>query len=152
MRPNKGHGRECTRPRQALDIKASLQNTSLPTVKPTSGSLDGNKGPVTVASGNLGDKYKKIANVLEFWLPSKDRAWDCLHRGATMVCKVCNSENLQKLEGELTASLPSLQGLEVPPIYVCQNVLVCMECGFTELVIPTAELLSLKNAKAAPGS
>lgn len=107
---------------------------------------------MTAASGNLRDKHKKIANVLEFWLPSKDRAWDCLHRGAKMVCKVCNSENLQKLEGELTASLPSLQGLEVPPIYVCQNVLVCMECGFTELVIPTAELLSLKKAKAAPGS
>ena len=90
--------------------------------------------------------------MLEFWLTSKGRAWDCLHLGAKMVCKVCNSENLQKLEGELTASLPGLKDLEVPPIYVCQNVLVCMECGFTELVIPTAELLSLKKAKAAPGS
>lgn len=69
-----------------------------------------------------------------------------------MACKVCNSENLQKLEGELTASLPSLKGLEVPPIYVCQSVLVCMDCGFTELVIPSAELQSLKKTKAAPGS
>lgn len=69
-----------------------------------------------------------------------------------MACKVCNSENLQKLEGELTASLPSLKGLEVPPIYVCQSVLVCMDCGFTELVIPSAELQSLKKTRAAPGS
>lgn len=69
-----------------------------------------------------------------------------------MACKLCNSENLQKLEGEFTASLPGLKGLEVPPIYVSQSVLVCMDCGFTELVIPTAELLSLKKAKAAPGS
>jgi len=68
-----------------------------------------------------------------------------------MGCKACNSENLQRLEGELTASLPSLSGLNVPPIYVCQRVLVCLDCGFTELVIPATELLSIKSAKAAPG-
>jgi hypothetical protein len=69
-----------------------------------------------------------------------------------MACKVCKSENLQKLEGELTASLPNLKELEVPPIYVCQSVLVCLDCGFAELVIPTSDLMSLKKAKAAPGS
>jgi hypothetical protein len=67
-----------------------------------------------------------------------------------MGCKACKSENLQRLEGELTASLPTLSGLNVPPIYVCQSVLACMDCGFTELVIPAAELLSLKKAKTAP--
>jgi prolyl-tRNA editing enzyme YbaK/EbsC (Cys-tRNA(Pro) deacylase) len=66
-----------------------------------------------------------------------------------MACKVCNSENLQKLEAELTASLPTPSGLNVPPIYVCKSVLVCLDCGFAELVIPTTELLSLKKAKAA---
>lgn len=69
-----------------------------------------------------------------------------------MACKACNSENLQRLDGELTASLPSLRALKVPPIYVCQSVVVCLDCGFAELVIPTTELRSLKGAKAAPGS
>jgi hypothetical protein len=69
-----------------------------------------------------------------------------------MACRACKSENLQKADGELTVSLPSLKALEVPPIYVCRAVLVCMDCGFTELVIPAAELLSLRKAKAAPGS
>lgn len=55
------------------------------------------------------------------------------------------------MEGELTTSLPSLSGLNVPPIYVCQSVLVCLDCGFTELVIPATDLLSLKRAKATPG-
>jgi prolyl-tRNA editing enzyme YbaK/EbsC (Cys-tRNA(Pro) deacylase) len=68
-----------------------------------------------------------------------------------MACKVCNSQNLQKLEGELTTSLPGLSGLSVPPIYVCQTVLVCLDCGFAELVIPATELLSLKKAKAESG-
>jgi len=69
-----------------------------------------------------------------------------------MACKACHSENLQKLDGELTASLPTLKALKVPPIYVSQNILVCLDCGFAELVIPRTELLSLKNAKAASGS
>jgi hypothetical protein len=77
---------------------------------------------------------------------------NCRHGfGAKMACRVCNSENLQKLEGELTASLPGLKDLKVSPIYVCQNVLVCLDCGFAELVIPTTKLLPLKSAKAAPG-
>jgi len=69
-----------------------------------------------------------------------------------MACKVCNSENLQRLDGELTASLPSLKAVKVPPIYVCQNVVVCLDCGFSELVIPTTDLQALKKAKAASGS
>ena len=69
-----------------------------------------------------------------------------------MACKACNSQNLQRLDGELTASLPSLKALKIPPIYVSQNVVVCLDCGFAELVIPTNELLSLKNAKTASGS
>ena len=64
-----------------------------------------------------------------------------------MGCKVCNSENVQKLEGELTASLPSLKDLKVSPIYACQSVLVCLDCGFTELFIPTTNLAPMKKAK-----
>ena len=69
-----------------------------------------------------------------------------------MTCKVCNSENLQKLDGELTASLPGLKALKVPPLYVCQSVFICLDCGFAELVIPKTELQSVKQAKAASGS
>jgi hypothetical protein len=69
-----------------------------------------------------------------------------------MVCKVCNSENLQKLDGELTASLPNLKAVKVRPIYICESFVVCLDCGFAELVIPTTELQSLNRTKAASGS
>lgn len=69
-----------------------------------------------------------------------------------MACRVCNSENLQKLDAELTASLPNLKALQVPPIYICQSFVVCLDCGFAELVIPTTELQSVKKAKAASGT
>lgn len=72
--------------------------------------------------------------------------------GQKMACKVCKSENTQKFEGELTASLPDLNGLQVPPTYICRSVLVCLDCGFAELVIPTNELQVLKKAKAASAS
>jgi hypothetical protein len=69
-----------------------------------------------------------------------------------MTCKSCHSESVQRLDGELTASLPTLKDLQVTPVYVCQTVFVCLDCGFTELVIPPNELLMLKKAKASSGS
>ena len=84
--------------------------------------------------------------------PDSKAATVCGERGVKMACKVCQSENTQKFEGELTASLPDLRSLRVPPLYVCQSVLVCLDCGFAELVIPPGELQALKKAKAASGS
>ena len=69
-----------------------------------------------------------------------------------MQCKSCKSGNLQKLEGELTASLPGLDAIKVPPVYVCQDVLVCLDCGFAELLIPASQLELLKTKEPAPGS
>jgi hypothetical protein len=69
--------------------------------------------------------------------------------GMKMPCRACKSENLQKFDGELTASLPDPKGVGVPPVYTCQSVLICLDCGFAELVVPTSELHSLKRGKAA---
>jgi hypothetical protein len=66
-----------------------------------------------------------------------------------MVCKICTSANLQRLKGELSASFPELQRATLPPIYVCQDVVVCLDCGFAELVIPAPELERLKNRTSA---
>lgn len=61
-----------------------------------------------------------------------------------MACKNCLSENCQVLTGELSASPRYAKDASFPPIYVCQDVVVCLECGFAELVIPTAELQQLR--------
>lgn len=62
----------------------------------------------------------------------------------SVTCKACGSEQVQKLDGELTASLADLKRLRASPVYVCQGILVCLDCGFAELVIPPSELQSLK--------
>ena len=69
-----------------------------------------------------------------------------------MSCKACKSETLQKLEGELTVSQPSLKALRVSPVYVCGSIVVCLACGFTELVIPARELQLLKKGQSAAGA
>ena len=66
-----------------------------------------------------------------------------------MACKACASANLQKLSGELSASSPDVKGANLPPIYVCQDVVVCLDCGFAELVIPALELEQFKRRNAA---
>jgi len=62
-----------------------------------------------------------------------------------MACRVCKSENLQKLEGELSASFPTVEAISVPPVYICEKVLVCLDCGFAELMVPTRELQLLRK-------
>jgi hypothetical protein len=69
-----------------------------------------------------------------------------------MFCKACRSDNQQRLDGELTLTPPDLKGLKVAPVYVCHDVLVCLDCGFTELVIPAEQLRLLKESKSAMDS
>jgi hypothetical protein len=69
-----------------------------------------------------------------------------------MACKVCASASLQRLKGELSASFPDLKRATLPPIYLCQEVIVCLDCGFAELVIPAPELERLKKGTAATPS
>ena len=68
-----------------------------------------------------------------------------------MPCKACKSENLQKFDGELTASLPDPEHVKSPPLYASQPVLVCLDCGFAELKIPESELPLFKKAKSVRG-
>jgi len=64
-----------------------------------------------------------------------------------MPCKNCASDNLQNLTGELTASLPDIKNLKVSPIYVCQEIIACLDCGFTELRLTAAALQQLKISR-----
>lgn len=65
-----------------------------------------------------------------------------------MPCKACKSGHLQQFEGELTASLPDPKRVGIPPLYVCQRILICLDCGFAELIVPTDKMNSLKKEMA----
>jgi hypothetical protein len=69
-----------------------------------------------------------------------------------MPCRVCGTDNLQRFDADLTANPASIQGIKDPPVYFCQQLLVCLDCGFTELRVPPAELMLLKKNRQAHGS
>jgi len=69
-----------------------------------------------------------------------------------MACKRCGSEAQKQLDGELTATLPDVKGLNASPVYSTDHILVCLDCGFTELTIAKPELERLRRAAAASGS
>ena len=62
-----------------------------------------------------------------------------------MACKVCSSENLQKFPVELSVVFPGIQRFRLSPVYVCQEMLVCLSCGFSESVVPATELEQLRT-------
>jgi hypothetical protein len=75
--------------------------------------------------------------------------WCAFSLEQDLACKMCASLNVQELTGELSASFPDIRRANLPPLYVCKEIVVCLDCGFTELVIPAPELERLKKGKAA---
>jgi hypothetical protein len=74
--------------------------------------------------------------------------WCAFSLERDLACKMCASLNVQELTGELSASFPDIKRANLPPIYVCKEIVVCLDCGFTEIVIPASELERLKKGKA----
>ncbi len=65
-----------------------------------------------------------------------------------MACKSCSSENQRKVRSEMIVHFSGLKNLEQPPILVSPALLVCIDCGFTELDLPKTTLCQL--AKGFP--
>ena len=66
-----------------------------------------------------------------------------------MSCKSCQSVNQSKLNGEIAVHLPGLKNLDKPIIWVFPELVVCLDCGFTEFVIPATELRRLVEIDSA---
>jgi len=63
-----------------------------------------------------------------------------------MSCRLCTSENQSRFPTEIAIHLPRLS---TPHVFLFPNVVVCMDCGFTEFVILGTELRRLVQADAA---
>jgi hypothetical protein len=62
-----------------------------------------------------------------------------------MACKVCASDNQQKFPGEMNVGFPGMNRVSLPSIYVSAALLVCLDCGYAEIVIPASRLERLKE-------
>ena len=59
-----------------------------------------------------------------------------------MSCKLCASENQSHFFTETAIHQPDLNA---PHLFLSPQVVVCMDCGFTELSIPKTELSRLQK-------
>jgi hypothetical protein len=59
-----------------------------------------------------------------------------------MSCRSCSSSNQQQVASEISIHLPG--DLKTPAVLVFPNLLVCLDCGFTEFTNPEGELRLLK--------
>ena len=60
-------------------------------------------------------------------------------------CKQCGAKNQQRFTAEMSCSFPGVENLDKSPVYLCQSIFICLDCGETELTIPAAELAQLKQ-------
>ena len=60
-----------------------------------------------------------------------------------MHCRVCQSANRRTFNGEINIHFPGLRGLDKPTVLVFPELVVCLDCGFTEFEVEEAELRRL---------
>ena len=64
-------------------------------------------------------------------------------------CKVCGSENVHKLRGEIAMRSPGLKNIDKPVVWLFPDIVVCMDCGIAEFVVPEGERQLLAKREAA---
>jgi hypothetical protein len=69
-----------------------------------------------------------------------------------MSCKSCQSQNQREFNGETAIHFLGLRGLEKPIVWVFPKLLVCLDCGFAEFVVPGRELRVLVTGTAVEGA
>jgi hypothetical protein len=69
-----------------------------------------------------------------------------------MNCKSCSSQNHRQFSSEINVHFSGLRNIDKPTVFIFPNLLVCMDCGFTEFDIPESELRLLGKEAAACGS
>lgn len=62
-----------------------------------------------------------------------------------MCCKQCAADELQDFNAEIAIHFPGLKGLNKPIVWVFPKLLVCLQCGFGEFVIPDEQQEQLRN-------
>jgi len=56
-----------------------------------------------------------------------------------MSCKSCHSSNQGEFGAEMCIHFIGLKNIDKPTVLVFARLMVCLDCGFTEFVIPTPE-------------
>jgi hypothetical protein len=66
-----------------------------------------------------------------------------------MPCKSCGSDELGKFIAEIAIHFPGLKNIDKAHVWVFPDLLICLNCGTTEFVIPERELRLLATGRDA---
>lgn len=67
-----------------------------------------------------------------------------------MPCKSCGSVDQSKFTGEIAIHFRGLKNIDKPVAWVFPELVVCLDCGTAEFVVPEAELRLLAKGDVAP--
>jgi hypothetical protein len=67
----------------------------------------------------------------------------------SLQCRSCGSANQRKFIGEMGIRSPGLRNIDKPTVWVFPQLIVCLDCGAAEFVVPEAELSLLAKGEAA---
>ena len=71
----------------------------------------------------------------------------------SMPCKSCASVNQSKFTGEIGIHFPGLKNIDKSVVWVFPELIVCLDCGTAEFLVPAENLQEvLKILKASEGS
>ena len=62
-----------------------------------------------------------------------------------MSCKKCASTNERSFKSEMTLAFRELENVDRAPLYLSQDISLCLDCGHMELTLPPAKLEQLKQ-------
>ncbi len=67
-----------------------------------------------------------------------------------MSCKKCASPNERTFKSEMTFAFREYENVNQLPVYICQDISVCLSCGHLELASPPAKNEQLKHRVGRP--
>ncbi len=62
-----------------------------------------------------------------------------------MFCDECKSGNQRSFKCEMAIAFRELENVNQSPLYVCQDIFVCLDCGHIKLALPAEKLEQLKQ-------
>jgi hypothetical protein len=69
-----------------------------------------------------------------------------------MACKKCASANERSFKAELTAAFKEIENLNQAPVYISQDILICLDCGHADLTFPPQALELIQRTSPGPDS
>jgi hypothetical protein len=64
---------------------------------------------------------------------------------ATMSCAQCTSDRGRIFNSKMAVHFSGLSGIDKPPVFAATEILICLECGFAEFVLPEAQIRELRE-------